>query len=97
MLWYSGRSLPLPAYSGVATLTCVTCLPDASARISASRVRRPARRTLFTFLFSFSVGRRVTGRPCVRRVVFGGGRTLPTDAHPRITWHLLTAHLASDQ
>src|SRR3954447_11393215 len=49
MLWYSGRSLPLPAYSVVATLNWVTCLPLASARISGSRVRRPARRTLFTF------------------------------------------------
>src|SRR3954453_9000403 len=57
MLWYSARSLPLPAYSVVATLNCVTCLPDANARISGSRVRRPARRTLFTVRGSFS------GRP----------------------------------
>jgi hypothetical protein len=47
------RSLPLPAYSVVATLNCVTCLPLASARISGSRVRRPARRTLFTVHRSF--------------------------------------------
>src|SRR6185503_3712754 len=53
MLWNSGRSLPLPAYSVVATLNCVTCLPDASARISGSRVRRPARSTLFMFQAPF--------------------------------------------
>src|SRR3954466_347363 len=65
MLWYSARSLPLPAYSVVATLNCVTCLPDARARISGSRVRRPARRTLFTVHRSF-IGRPTGHGPTLR-------------------------------
>src|SRR5262245_24957518 len=86
MLWNSGRSLPLPAYSVVATLNCVTCLPLASARISGSRVRRPVRRTLFTVHDSLSIGRRVTGRSCVRRgLSFGDGATVARAAHRSIT------------
>src|SRR4051794_12528580 len=48
MLWYSAFSLPWPMYSFVATLNCVTALPEARLRISGSRVRRPVNRTLFT-------------------------------------------------
>jgi hypothetical protein len=46
--WYSAFSRPLPTYSLVATEKLVTCFPEASARISGSRVRRPVKRTLFT-------------------------------------------------
>ena len=46
--WYSAFSRPLPTYSFVATEKVVTCLPEASARISGSRVSRPVKRTLFT-------------------------------------------------
>src|SRR3990170_2899756 len=72
MLWNSGRSLPLPAYSFVATLNCVTCLPLASARISGSRVRRPVSRTLFTVI-SFVWWRGLPGGPrlAVGPVEFG--------------------------
>jgi len=45
--WYSAFSRPFPTYSFVATEKLVTCLPEASARISGSRVSRPVNRTLF--------------------------------------------------
>src|SRR3990170_7970824 len=71
MLWNSERSLPLPAYSLVATLNCVTCLPDARARISGSRVRRPVRRTLFTV--RISLFGRPTGHGPTLRAAGGAG------------------------
>lgn len=60
--------MPLPAYSVVATLNCVTCLPLASARISGSRVSRPAMRTLFTVPVSF-IGRPTGHGPTLRAAV----------------------------
>src|SRR5215217_5011063 len=68
MLWNSPRSLPFPAYSVVATLIYVTCLPEPSARISGSRVSRPARRTLFTVHRSF-FGRPTGHGPTLRAAV----------------------------
>ena len=46
--WYSAFSRPPPTYSFVATEKVATCFPEASARISGSRVSRPVKRTLFT-------------------------------------------------
>jgi hypothetical protein len=72
-------------------------LPDASARISGSRVSRPARRTLFTVHAPSLVGRRDTGRPCVRRALVGRAvrlrdkPTVPGAAHPRLNRRLRAA------
>src|SRR5215210_1128550 len=88
MLWYSGRSLPLPAYSVVATLNCVTCLPDASARISGSRVRRPAMRTLFTVHRSFT--RSTDGSRA--DPACGGGPNLRVGAYRPVTRHFAGAY-----
>ena len=96
MLWNSGRSLPLPAYSVVATLNCVTCLPLASARISGSRVRRPARRTLFTVHRSF-IGRPTGHGPTLRAAGIGSAGLRPAisdrtgAAHPRLNRRLRAA------
>ena len=74
--WYSAFSQPFPMYSFVATDIVVTCLPDASARISGSRVSRPVKRTLFIGPFP-SWPARSSGRGLSRgrRVVAGGGRS----------------------
>src|SRR6266511_3842278 len=64
------------------TLSWVTVLPLARLRSSGSRVRRPVRRILFTVRFSFSAGRRGSGRPCVA----GTTRRVGVDhSEPRFT------------
>jgi hypothetical protein len=73
----------------------VTCFPEASARISGSRVRRPVKRALFTVHHSF-IGRPTGHGPTLRAAGHSAGDdTLLTADYSVVTWPCTASRLVA--